>query len=42
MVEAHGSKATVHVALEDASGDSAIIEYVPASRWCITAVSSAQ
>lgn len=28
MVEAHGSKATVHVALEDASGDSAIIEYV--------------
>ena len=28
MVEAHGSKATVHVALEDASGNSAIIEYV--------------
>ena len=28
MVEAHGHKATVHVALEDASGDSAIIEYV--------------
>jgi hypothetical protein len=28
MVEAHGSKATVDVALEDASGDSAIIEYV--------------
>jgi len=28
MVEARGSKATVHVALEDASGDSAIIEYI--------------
>ena len=27
MVEAHGSKATVHLALEDASGDSAIIEF---------------
>jgi penicillin V acylase-like amidase (Ntn superfamily) len=28
MVEAHGRKATVHLALEDASGDSAIIEYI--------------
>ena len=28
MVEANGSKATVHLALEDASGDSAIIEYL--------------
>jgi penicillin V acylase-like amidase (Ntn superfamily) len=28
MVEARGSKATVHLALEDASGDSAIIEYI--------------
>jgi len=28
MVEAHGAKATVHVAIEDASGDSAIIEYI--------------
>ena len=28
MVEAHGHKATVHLAIEDASGDSAIIEYV--------------
>lgn len=28
MVEAHGSKATVHLAIEDASGDSAIIEYI--------------
>ncbi|MCC8191377.1 MAG: linear amide C-N hydrolase [Planctomycetes bacterium] len=28
LVEAHGRKATVHLALEDASGDSAIIEYV--------------
>ena len=27
MVEAHGSKATVHLAVEDAGGDSAIIEY---------------
>jgi penicillin V acylase-like amidase (Ntn superfamily) len=28
LVEAHGSKATVHLALEDVDGDSAIIEYV--------------
>jgi penicillin V acylase-like amidase (Ntn superfamily) len=28
MVEARGHKATVHLAIEDASGDSAIIEYV--------------
>jgi choloylglycine hydrolase len=28
MVEAHGRKATVHLALEDATGDSAIIEYI--------------
>ena len=28
MVEAHGSKATVHLAIEDASGDSAILEYI--------------
>lgn len=28
MVEAHGRQATVHLALEDASGDSAIIEYI--------------
>ena len=28
MIEARGSKATVHLAIEDASGDSAIIEYI--------------
>ena len=28
MVEAHGRKATVHLVLEDASGDSAVIEHV--------------
>ena len=28
MVEARGHKATVHLAIEDASGDSAIIEYI--------------
>lgn len=28
MVEAHGRQASVHLALEDASGDSAIIEYI--------------
>ena len=28
MAEAHGSKTTVHLAIEDASGDSAIVEYV--------------
>jgi len=28
MVEARGHKATVHLALEDASGDSAIVEYI--------------
>jgi penicillin V acylase-like amidase (Ntn superfamily) len=28
MVEAHGHNATVHLAIEDAGGDSAIIEYV--------------
>ncbi|EDZ66275.1 Acyl-coenzyme A:6-aminopenicillanic acid acyl-transferase subfamily [Nitrosococcus oceani AFC27] len=28
MVEMHGHKATVHLALEDATGDSAILEYI--------------
>lgn len=28
MVEAHGRQATVHLAIEDASGDSAIVEYI--------------
>lgn len=28
MVEAHGARTTVHVALEDAHGDSAIIEFI--------------
>ncbi len=28
MIEAHGTKATVHVALEDAGGDSAIVEFI--------------
>jgi penicillin V acylase-like amidase (Ntn superfamily) len=28
MVETHGHKATVHLAIEDAGGDSAIIEYI--------------
>ena len=28
MVEAHGAKTTVHLAMEDANGDSAIIEYI--------------
>lgn len=28
MVEAHGAKTTVHLAMEDDSGDSAIIEYI--------------
>jgi len=28
MIETHGHKATVHLAIEDASGDSAIIEYL--------------
>ncbi len=28
LVETHGHKSTVHLAIEDASGDSAIIEYV--------------
>jgi choloylglycine hydrolase len=28
MVEAHGHKATVHLAIEDASGDSAIVEFI--------------
>jgi choloylglycine hydrolase len=28
MIEARGRKATVHLAIEDASGDSAIIEYI--------------
>lgn len=32
MVEARGHKSTVHVAIEDASGDSAIIEYVGGKR----------
>lgn len=32
MTEAHGHKATVHLAIEDASGDSAIIEYVGGKR----------
>lgn len=28
MIEARGTKATIHLAIEDASGDSAIVEYV--------------
>jgi penicillin V acylase-like amidase (Ntn superfamily) len=32
MVEANGHKATVHLAIEDAGGDSAIIEYVNGKR----------
>ncbi|WP_255874241.1 linear amide C-N hydrolase [Microbulbifer elongatus] len=28
MTEAHGHKATVHLAIEDASGDSAVLEYI--------------
>jgi choloylglycine hydrolase len=28
MIESHGFKSTVHLALDDASGDSAIIEYI--------------
>jgi choloylglycine hydrolase len=28
MAEAHGHKATVHLAIEDAGGDSAIVEYI--------------
>lgn len=32
MVEAHGHKANVHLAIEDAGGDSAIIEYVKGKR----------
>ncbi|HET6607927.1 MAG TPA: linear amide C-N hydrolase [Rhodopila sp.] len=28
MVEAHGHKATVHLAMEDATGDSAILEHI--------------
>ena len=28
MVEANGHKANVHLAMEDASGDSAIVEYI--------------
>jgi penicillin V acylase-like amidase (Ntn superfamily) len=28
MVEAHGAKTSVHLAMEDATGDSAIIEYI--------------
>lgn len=34
MVEAHGSKATVHLAIEDAGGDSAIIEYID-GKWVV-------
>lgn len=32
MVEAHGRKSTVHLALEDATGDSAIVEYIAGKR----------
>jgi choloylglycine hydrolase len=32
MVETHGHKATVHLAIEDATGDSAIIEFVNGKR----------
>ncbi len=32
MVEHNGVKATVHLAIEDASGDSAIIEYIPGGK----------
>ncbi|MDZ5662285.1 linear amide C-N hydrolase [Nocardioides sp. zg-1308] len=33
MMEAEGHKATVHLALEDATGDSAIIEYLDGERF---------
>jgi choloylglycine hydrolase len=32
MMEAHGHQATVHLAIEDASGDSAVIEYLDGVR----------
>ena len=32
MMEAHGHRATVHLAIEDATGDSAIIEYLDGRR----------
>jgi penicillin V acylase-like amidase (Ntn superfamily) len=32
MVEAHGHKASVHLAMEDSSGDSAIVEYIGGKR----------
>jgi choloylglycine hydrolase len=32
MMEAHGHRATVHLALEDAGGDSAIVEYLDGGR----------
>ena len=32
MVEFHGIKATVHLAIDDATGDSAIIEYTPGGK----------
>ena len=41
MVEAHGARTTVHLALEDASGDSAIVGASAAARWYITAASFA-
>ncbi len=33
MVEAHGAKTSVHLAMEDASGDSAISEYIGCKPW---------
>lgn len=33
MTEARGAKSTIHLAIEDASGDSAIIEYVGGKRF---------
>jgi penicillin V acylase-like amidase (Ntn superfamily) len=35
MVEHNGVKATVHLAIEDASGDSAIIEYIPGGKQTV-------
>lgn len=32
MMESHGHRATVHMAIEDASGDSAVIEYLDGER----------
>jgi penicillin V acylase-like amidase (Ntn superfamily) len=40
-VTTHGHEANVHLALEDASGDSAIIEYIGGKPVCITDANSA-